>query len=180
VSLDLRPRGTASVTGIALGVGAYVFPPAWDVDSLFVDLRGEAVAYLGSETLPLRPVLALRAGGKVVLGHYPFHEAAFIGDLRTVRLGRQNRYGGDASLYGNAELRIRLARTTVIVPTDIGVLGLADAGRVFVAGESSSTWHTAFGGGLWLALLDPRNVLSLAVARGPEFTGVYFGLGFAY
>jgi hypothetical protein len=33
---------------------------------------------------------------------------------------------------------------------------------------------------VWLAMLDPRNVVSLAVTRGAEFTGVYFGLTFAY
>lgn len=180
LSLDLRPRGTASVTGFALDLGARVFPPLWDVDSLFADLHGEAVVYLGSEAVPLRPVLALRGGGAVRLGRYPFHEAAFIGDQRTVRLGRQNRYGGDAVVYGNAELRLRLARITLILPSDVGVLGLADAGRVFLEGESSSTWHTAFGGGVWIAVLDARNVLSLTVTRGSEFTGVYFGFGFAY
>jgi hypothetical protein len=180
VSLDARPRGTASVRGVAVRLGARVFPPAWDVDSLFADLHGEAVAYLGSASIPMRPVLALRAGGKMVLGNYPFHEVAFIGDGNSVRLGRQNRYAGDAALYGNAELRLRLARAMLIVPSDIGVFGLADVGRVFLSGETSHTWHSAFGGGIWLAPLDPRNALSLAIARGAEFTGVYFELGFTY
>lgn len=179
-SLDLRPRGTASVTGFALDIGARVFPALWDVDSLFADLHGEAVGYLGTTAVWPRPVLAFRGGGAVRLGHYPFHEAAFIGDQHSVRLGRQHRYGGDAALYGNAELRLRLARVTLILPSDVGLLGLADAGRVFLQGESSNTWHTVFGGGLWIAMLDPRNVLALTVTRGPEFTGVYFGFGFAY
>jgi len=180
LSLDSRPRGTGSVRGVAVTAGIRVFPPVWDVDSLFADVHGSAVAYLGSQSFPLRPVLALRAGGKAVLGAYPFHEAAFLGDQRSVRLGRQHRYGGDASLYGNAELRFRLARVTLPLPSDLGVFGLADVGRVFVAGESSDTWHTAYGGGVWMAVLDPANVVSLAVTRGAEFTGVYVGLGFAY
>jgi len=97
-----------------------------------------------------------------------------------VGLGRQNRYAGDAALYGNAELRLRLMRTTLVVPSDVGEFGLADVGRVFLSGASSNTWHSAFGGGVWLAPLDPRNVLSLAITRGAEFTGVYFELGFSY
>lgn len=180
VALDSRPQGTGSVRGVALTAGVRVFPPVWDVDSLFAGVHGTAVAYLGSASVPLRPVLALRAGGKAVLGAYPFHEAAFIGDQRSVRLGRQHRYGGDASLYGNAELRLRLARVMLPLPSDLGVFGLADVGRVFVSGESSDTWHTAYGGGVWLAVLDPANVVSVAVTRGAEFTGVYLGLGFAY
>ena len=53
---------------------------------------------------PLEPTLALHLGGKRVWGRFPFQEAAYIGDGSTVRLGRANRYGGEASLYGCAEL----------------------------------------------------------------------------
>jgi len=34
--------------------------------------------------------------------------------------------------------------------------GLADVGRVFVAGESSSKWHTGYGGGVWLGVFARR------------------------
>ncbi len=180
LDLDLRPRGTASTSGVSFSLGARAFPAWWDIDSAFTDLHGEAVAYLGSESLPLRPVLALRAGGKALFGHYPFYEAAFIGDHRTVRLGRQNRYGGDAAVYGNAELRIRLGSVMLLLPSEVGLFGLADVGRVYVEGESSSTWHTAFGGGIWFAVLDPRNAVHLAVARSGERTAVYLGFGFTY
>jgi len=173
-------RGGAPVLGGALRAAARVFPPLWDVDSTFAAFHGEAVAYFGVRASPLRPVLALRAGGKTTIGPYPFYEAAFLGDQRTVRLGRQNRYGGDAALWGNAELRLRLAPVTLLVPGELGVLGLADVGRVFLEGETSNTWHTAVGGGLWLALLDPGNVLSFTVARSAERTAVYVRFGFAY
>ncbi len=180
LSLAVGDRGGAPVLGGALQAGARVFPPLWDVDSTFAAFYAEATAYLGVRASPLRPVLALRAGGKIVTGPYPFYEAAFLGDHRTVRLGRQNRYGGDAALWGNAELRLRLAPLTLLVPAEFGVLGLADAGRVFLDGETSDTWHTAFGGGLWLAFLDPGNVLSVTVARSTERTALYARFGFAY
>ena len=68
----------------------------------------------------------------------------------------------------------------VIVPTDFGVFGLADAGRVFLEGENSDTWHRAFGGGVWLAPLDRNYTLSAAVAAGDERTGFYLQAGFAF
>jgi hypothetical protein len=41
-------------------------------------------------------------------------------------------------------------------------------------------WHSAVGGGLWLAALAPQNVLSIALARSDERTGVYLRAGFLF
>ena len=87
---------------------------------------------------------------------------------------------GSAGVYANAELRLRLARVFLVLPAEVGVFGLADAGRVYVSGETSDRWHTATGGGLWLAPLSVSNTFSLAVARSPERTAAYARLGFAY
>jgi hypothetical protein len=62
----------------------------------------------------------------------------------------------------------------------MGIFGLADAGRVFVTGESSDQWHTAFGGGVWMSLLQSTTTLSATVARSAERTGFYFGTGMAF
>jgi hypothetical protein len=97
-----------------------------------------------------------------------------------VRLGRINRYAGDASAYGSTELRLSLTRVRVILPATLGVFGLADAGRVFLAGESSDTWHTAAGGGVWLSYLERAYTLSLAIAKSDERTGIYAQAGFGF
>jgi len=179
ISLDTRDIESNPTRGVTLRLEGRVYPPVEDVDSVYGTVEGVATTYL-TAPLPFRPTLALRAGGKYVWGPYPFFEAAFIGDARTVRLGHQHRFGGDGAVYGNAELRLRLARFFVILPGELGVLGLADVGRVFLAGESSDTWHTAFGGGLWISVLGPGNVLSAALAATDERTALYFGLGMAY
>jgi hypothetical protein len=80
-------------------------------------------------------------------------------------------------VYGNAELRLRFGRFFFVVPGELGVFGLADVGRVFLDGESSDTWHTAFGGGIWMAVLGPGNVVSAAIARSRERAALYLGLG---
>ena len=51
---------------------------------------------------------------------------------------------------------------------------------VFLAGESSDTWHAAAGGGVWLSYLEGAYTLSLAIAKSDERTGIYAqaGLGF--
>src|SRR5262245_48747060 len=115
-----------------------------------------------------------------MLGKYPFFDAATIGDPQTVRLGRSNRYAGDASLFGSAELRLAIVQVNVLVPTQIGVFGLGDIGRVFLEGESSDKWHTAWGGGFWFAVLSPTNAISVTATVSEERAKLYVQAGFGF
>ena len=178
LKLDGRD-GPVARRGVHLTAGGSVFPAVWDVEETFGEVHGEVAAYLTPRT-SFGPTLALRAGGKRVWGEYPFFEAAFVGGAATVRGLRENRYAGDASAYGNAELRLRLGRFYVLLPGDYGVFGLADVGRVFLEGESSDVWHTGVGGGFWFAFLEPANTITVALARGGGRTALYVRAGFAY
>jgi hypothetical protein len=177
---DSRDDARYPTRGLFASVNGAVFPPLGDVDSTYGFVEGVASGYLTGASLPLQPTIALRAGGRKLWGAYPFFSSAFIGDAASVRLGRQNRYAGDAAVYGNAELRLRLTDFFVVLPGELGIFGLADAGRVFLRGETSDQWHTAFGGGVWISLLQSTSVLSAAVARSAERTSVYFGTGMAF
>jgi hypothetical protein len=176
---DSRNRPNGATQGAVLDLGGNVYPPLWDVDNTYGEVHGEASTYLTAHA-PLDPTLALRAGGRKVWGRYPYFDAAFIGGASTVRLGKVNRYAGDASAYGSAELRLTVAPVEIILPGDFGVFGLADAGRVFLEGESSDRWHTAYGGGIWISWLDRAYSVSIAVAKGEERTGLYFQGGFGF
>jgi hypothetical protein len=176
---DSRDRVTAATRGVLLELGGKIYPAVWDVDSTFGEVHGLATTHL-SLGAPLDPTLALRIGGRKLWGAFPYFESAFIGDVSTVRLGRVNRYAGDASAFGSAELRLALGRAEVVLPADFGVFGLADVGRVFLDGESSDEWHTAFGGGVWFAFLNRGHALSLAAASSEERTGIYVQAGFGF
>ena len=180
LELDTRDVAAAATRGIHMQVGGRVFPNVWDVEGTFGEVHGQASTYLTAGGVPLRPTMALRVGGKKVWGDYPFQEAAFIGDGRTVRLGRQNRYGGDAAVYGNAELRLDVGKVLLLLPARFGLLGLGDIGRVFLEGETSSTWHWGAGGGVWLAFLGTPNTMSLALAQSEDKLAVYVSAGFAF
>jgi hypothetical protein len=145
----------------------------------FGEIHGEAGTFLRA-AIPLRPALALRVGGKRVFGRYPFQEAAFLGGADTVRGLRPQRFAGDGSAYGSAELRLRFGRVKLLLPSEVGVFGLADAGRVFLKGERSELWHHSVGGGVWVAVLKPENTVSLAVARSDGATRIYFRAGFGF
>jgi hypothetical protein len=177
---DSRDNPRYPTRGLVARVDGAVFPAVWDVDSAYGFVEGTLAGYATAGGVPGAPTLALRVGGRKLWGPYPFFASAFIGDGSSTRLGRQHRYGGDASAFGNAELRLRLTRFFVLLPGELGIFGLADAGRVFVAGETSNRWHTAFGGGVWMSLLQHTTVLNAAIARSSELTKVYVGTGMAF
>jgi hypothetical protein len=176
---DSRDRAAAARHGARLVVGGSLYPAVWDVDSTYGEVHGEASTYLTPNT-SFGPTLALRAGAKKVWGAYPFFEAAFVGGSDNVRGLRTQRYAGDASVFGSAELRARLGRYYLVLPGTFGVFALGDVGRVYLEGESSDTWHTGYGGGFWFAPLDPGNTISFAIARGDDRTALYVRAGFAY
>ncbi len=176
--LDTRDDARWPTRGIAATLRVAASPAWWDVESTFGSVQGEVATYL----TPARrgPTLALRASGRRVWGRYPLHEAAFVGGARSVRGLREQRFAGDAAAWGNAEVRVPLARTFLVLPGEVGVLAVGDAGRVWVAGESSRRWHATAGGGLWLSWLDRGGTLSAVVARGEDRTGFYLRAGFQF
>jgi hypothetical protein len=175
--VDGRNRRTAATRGAILSAAGTFYPKAWSVEESFTEAHGEMAGYLS-----FGPTLALRVGGKKLWGTYPYHEAAFIGGPDTVRGLRRQRYAGDASAFGNAELRLRLFDFKVLVPIDLHVFGLADGGRVFFEGEDSDTWHHGVGGGLALTFLRPVYTFSIAGARGSDDDKLrlYFQGGFGF
>lgn len=179
LEFDTRNRPAAATRGALVVLAGSIYPALWDVQSTFGEVHGEAATYL-TAGMPLRPTLALRAGGMKVWGNYPFFEAAFVGGASTVRGLRDHRYMGDAAAYGNAELRLDLGRYYLVLPGTWGLLGTADVGRVWLAGQSSDTWHHGFGGGLWFAPLAPGNTVSAVVARSEGRTGFYLRAGFLF
>lgn len=129
--------------GIQLLAGTSAVPAVLDATAAFGDVHAEARSYFS-----FGPTLALRAGAQKVWGTFPAQHAAFIGGRTTLRGFRHQRFAGDAALYGSVELRVPLTRLELLTRGDLGLIGFADGGRVFVDGESPGGWHTGFGGGL--------------------------------
>jgi hypothetical protein len=178
--LDTRHGSSRARRGVHLSAIADLYPDWWDGRGTVGTLEADAAAYLPLKALPLEPVLALRAGARRAWGPYPWFEAAFVGGKSALRGYDHDRFSGDAALYGGGDLRLRLLRYGGPLPGDFGLLGLFDAGRVWLEGERSNRWHTAWGGGIWLSVIDASAVVSATVARGSERTALYLGLGFAF
>lgn len=159
----LPPRH--ALHGTILDLSASYFPALWDVRSAFGVVNAAGAVYFALP-VPLHPYLRLRGGAKKVFGDFPFQESAFIGGRTDVRTLDLQRYAGDASLYATAELRIPVAKFTLLLPLNTGLLATEDIGRVYVKGDSPGGWHNAFGAGFWVAIHDLS--LDVRVIRANE------------
>jgi hypothetical protein len=196
--LDTRAGTFTSRRGVSLEVIGRHTPSILGNPDAFSKLRGEVSGVVGGHVLT-DVSLGLRVAGEKNWGSYPFFEAAFLGgDVRrsgpldvtggsTGNLLRgydPNRFAGDASVVGNAELSVALGKLVSIVPLRYGLVGLADVGRVFLDGESSSRWHSGYGGGIWLGMLassmqfEFASALQATVVRSDEGTRFYLASAF--
>jgi outer membrane protein assembly factor BamA len=178
-SHDLRDQVRYPHRGMLAELTASVYPALWDVTSTFGKIAAGVTGYL-TVPVPLHPILALRGGAQKVFGDYPFNEAAFVGGMTSVRTLVPQRYAGDASLAGTAELRIPLARFPLVLPLNVGLFGFVDTGRVYVNGDSPGGWHTAAGGGFWVGVLDPSTAISVALTTGAGQTGLLIRAGLTF
>ena len=172
-------RDVRQTVSARLSVGGAYFPQVWDAEDDFGNLEGEAALYFAPQAA-LKPVLGLHVGAKKVFGNFPFFEAAFVGGPDQVRGLRPQRYAGDAALFASAELHLRLFEARLLLPAEIGVMGLADVGRVAVEGQSSDTWHTGVGGGVWIAPLSRAATMTAALAWSEGATRFYLQAGFGF
>lgn len=171
--LHVDGRDTLAVTRRGWWLGARAQGYGSDLGP-FGSVGGEARTYL---SLGAGPILALRAGGEVARGDFPFHEAAFIGGPGSLRGYPYQRFAGDAAAFGSAELRQPLGQVKLLVRGRVGAFALADAGHVWMDGDSPGDWHTNYGGGLWFETLG--YVTTLTVAQG-DVTRAYLGLGLPF
>ncbi len=177
--IDTRNHPLVAKRGILFDVKGSYFPPVFNNRSSFGKARAEARAFI-SGRVPLRTTLALRVAGEKIWGDHPFYESSFIGGSRTIRGFHRERFGGDESVIGNAELRVTLGRFLVLFPGVVGISFLGDIGRVFESGQESEKWHSAGGGGIWFAFVRSEFTFSISVARSSERTAIQAIGGFMF
>jgi hypothetical protein len=160
--------------------GASIYPAFFDLVEVLSELRGEVVTYLPMP-LPNEPTFVARLGAKKVWGKVPYSEEAYLGGERSLRGFELQRFAGNASVYGSADLRMLVGRFSFLMPAEFGVFVLTDAGRVYVEGESPGGWHIDAGGGVWLTPIWQKTYLvSFAFARSHEQTAFYLRMGFQF
>lgn len=180
LTLDTRNSAAFPTRGLFVDVKGSYSPKLGKLRDDMVRLQADARLYLSAKLLTFM-TLALRVGGEQVWGQYPFFEAAFLGGDATLRGFDKNRFAGNTSVFGNAELRALLFQVKLLVPHYVGFFLTADGGKVFAEGEQSNVLHRTVGGGLWVAPVSPENVFSIGYAKSEsEDGGIYFTTGFMF
>ncbi|MDC6405227.1 MULTISPECIES: ShlB/FhaC/HecB family hemolysin secretion/activation protein [Maribacter] len=83
-----------------------------------------------------------------------FYHIPSIGGNNGLRGFRDERFTGRSSFYHTSDLKWSIKRyVTAVSPVTIGMYAGFDYGRVWSSNESSNTWHTSQGGGLWISSL---------------------------
>ena len=162
--------------GFSLLLSAWNYPGLFNGSGPFQRFSGDARGYATAGPA----TLALRIAAEKMEGEFPFYEAAFLGGAANLRGYNLNRFAGDASLTGNAELRFDLFRMKLLVPSQVGIFVFGDAGRVYVQGNSENGWHADVGAGVSLAPLSRTLTLSISVGSSVEGVFVNGGFGFSF
>lgn len=150
---DTRDNKFNAHSGLYLNLRGEYYPKLMDIEEFFAKASLDARFFHTFHALT-DITIALRAGGEKIWGKYPFTHSAFLGWKRNLRGYKRERFAGDASIFGQAEMRMFLTKMFLLIIADVGVHGFIESGRVFYEGESSSLWHASYGGGFWVSYLN--------------------------
>ncbi|GAA3986553.1 metallophosphoesterase [Hymenobacter antarcticus] len=147
----------------------------------FGRLTSEIRAYL-TPNLPFQITYAGRLGITRNIGEYRFYQANTLGGTTNLRGYRRTRYAGRSSVYGNFEARVQLLSfNAYLFPGKLGILGLADVGRVYSDNDvrtGISAFHSGFGGGVYVDILK-QAVINATYSVGEEKL-VFVGFDFLF
>ncbi|WP_143310634.1 BamA/TamA family outer membrane protein [Chitinophaga vietnamensis] len=130
--------------------------------------------------VPANFVIVSRFGGGKVWGNFEYFQAYTIGGVQSLRGYRNYRFAGDAGVYNNTEIRVKLFDLkTYILPAGVGLLAFNDVGRVWTPGETSHVWHDGYGGGIYLAPVNAL-IVTAVIGHSREETVPYVTLGFKF
>lgn len=177
IEYDSRDNESAPRSGIFSKAEVAYFPSILDNKNPFIRLKSTNNIYYS----PWKSLtIALRGNGEYVKGDYPYYYGAYIGGQETLRGYNLNRFAGDQALSGSFEMRWFISRIRIIFPSDFGLIGLVDVGRVWYEDKSPGGWHNTQGGGFYLAPILKDYTFSLTFAHSKESLLLYWNMGFSF
>ncbi|MEO6132985.1 MAG: BamA/TamA family outer membrane protein [Saprospiraceae bacterium] len=97
-------------------------------------------------------VLATHLQADKLFGKKEFFHALTLGGPDQLRGFRTDRFAGDARIFQNTDLRLKLFRVRGMFPFNVGVFGSLDYGRVWLENDiaAADRWHIGYGGGIFI------------------------------
>ncbi len=127
-------------------------------------IAGDLRFYFPLRIFKARTVIALRMAASRRDGDLDPLVARHLGGQEGMRGLRRTRFSGNSLALGNLDIRQDLIRShNKGLPFRLGLIALADAGRVWLDNVNDHYWHTSAGGGLFIS---PLNMLVLQATYG--------------
>jgi len=125
-------------------------------------------------------VIADRVGAGIFTGNGEFFQMMNLGGPLSLQGYHTSRFIGKQMVFNDLELRLKLFKfNAYLFPGTLGLIAFNDAGRVWLPGETSSTIHDAYGGGLFITPYN-KVILSAVMGRAPEGNLLYLAAGFRF
>ncbi|MDB4925050.1 BamA/TamA family outer membrane protein [Mucilaginibacter sp.] len=127
-------------------------------------------------------VIADRMGAGAFTGNGEFFQMMNLGGPFSLQGYHTSRFIGRQMVFNDLEIRLKLFKfNAYLFPGTLGLIAYNDAGRVWLPGETSSTIHDAYGGGLFITPYS-KFILSavLGHAPAPEGNLLYLAAGFRF
>ena len=176
IRFDNRDNEAFPFEGYYFSLNSEIYPDALNNKDFFGKVSFDGRTYLTYHFIT-DYTLALRTYSEAAWGDYPFYKGASIGGKKTLRGFSRDRFVGNYSLMGSAELRYFLADISFLVPFKLGMNLFSDCGRVFLENKSSDMWHSSYGGGFWFSINKRLVNFSINYAKSPETFRIYLSLG---
>lgn len=119
--------------------------------------------------------------GKTIIGNgYHFYQAADLGSNTFLRGYRQNRFVGRTAFAQSTNVNFKISDwNDGIIPISYGGFVGYDYGRVWQDFENSDKWHSSYGGGLWMNIIETIT-LKVNIFKSSEDVMFTFGLGVGF
>ena len=170
INYDTRDNANYPMEGMLFNSALEYCPKILSAQADFKKLTGDIRKYITIKDF----TLALRASGGKIWGTFPFPNSLFVGGEENLRGYRRERFAGDASITGQAELRAKISNIKLLIIGELGLSIFAEVGRVFVRNELSKKWHPSYGFGSWFSILDRKLVVSGSIGFSPEDNNISF------
>jgi hypothetical protein len=125
-------------------------------------------------------VIANRTGAGRFAGSGEFFQQMNLGGPLSLQGFHTSRFIGNTVLYNNLELRLKLFDwQNYLLPSTFGVVAFNDAGRVWLPGEHSDTWHDTYGGGVFIIPFHAF-IFQAVMGKSPDGALLYLSSGFRF
>lgn len=179
IRIDTRDNALIPTRGISWNTSVYGSQGLNQEKRNYLQAQTDLSIYTNFH-VPTSVVLVTRFGANKIWGDYEYFQAASIGGVQNLRGYRNYRFTGNAAVYNNVELRVKLFDfRSYLFPASVGLVAFNDVGRVWFPGQQSGRWHDGYGGGLYFT---PANLIVLSAVVGRSEDGVlpYVTFGFRF